>query len=150
MMIISGVRRINIGNLHRISRCWLSSRMAEVTFNPNPEIKYKKIFINNDWHDAVSGKVFPTINPSTGEVICEIAEGDAADVDLAVKAAKDAFKKGSPWRTMNASKRGLLMNKLADLIDRDRKYLAYLGPYALEHYTEVKTVTVALDSKAAK
>uniref|UniRef100_G1QGJ8 aldehyde dehydrogenase (NAD(+)) n=1 Tax=Nomascus leucogenys TaxID=61853 RepID=G1QGJ8_NOMLE len=36
------------------------------------------IFINNEWHDAISRKTFPTVNPSTGEVICQVAEGDKA------------------------------------------------------------------------
>jgi len=47
-----------------------------------------------------------------------------ADVDIAVKAAQDAFKLGSPWRRMDAGERGYLMNRVADLIERDRKYLA--------------------------
>ncbi|KAL4227565.1 Aldehyde dehydrogenase [Mactra antiquata] len=94
--------------------------------NPNPEIYYNKVFINNEWRDAVSGKTFPTVNPCTGEVICHVAEGDKADVDIAVKAAQDAFKLGSPWRTMDAGERGYLMNRVADLIERDRQYLAEL------------------------
>ena len=92
----------------------------------NTEIKYTKIFINNEWHDAVSGKTFPTINPATGEKICDVAEGDKADVDKAVAAACEAFKLGSTWRTMDASQRGVLLNKLADLIERDQEYLARL------------------------
>ena len=47
-----------------------------------------------------------------------------ADVDLAVKAAREAFRLGSPWRTMDASQRGKLLNNLADLMERDRQYLA--------------------------
>ncbi|KAM9331107.1 aldehyde dehydrogenase 1A1-like [Gastrophryne carolinensis] len=92
----------------------------------NLDIKYTKIFINNEWHDSVSGKKFATINPATGEKICDVSEGDKADVDKAVKAARDAFALGSPWRTMDASKRGLLLNKLADLIERDHLYLSTL------------------------
>jgi len=92
----------------------------------NPEIKYTKLFINNEWVDSVSGKTFPTINPATGEVICQVQEGDKADVEKAVNAARAAFKLGSEWRTMDASKRGTLMNKLADLMERDRVYLASL------------------------
>jgi len=92
----------------------------------NPEIKFTKIFINNEWEESVSGKTFPTINPATGEVICQVQEGDKADVEKAVKAARAAFKLGSVWRTMDASKRGNLMNKLADLMERDRVYLASL------------------------
>ncbi|EEC20145.1 aldehyde dehydrogenase, putative [Ixodes scapularis] len=46
------------------------------------------------------------------------------DIDEAVKAARAAFKRGSPWRTMNASKRGQLLNKLADLLEENIDYLA--------------------------
>ena len=74
----------------------------------------------------MSGKTFPTINPATGEKICDVQEGDKADVEKAVKAARNAFKLGSIWRTMNASQRGNLLYKLADLIERDREYLARL------------------------
>ncbi|XP_071943113.1 aldehyde dehydrogenase, mitochondrial-like [Antedon mediterranea] len=93
---------------------------------PNPDIYHNQVFINNEWHDAVSGKTFPTVNPSTGDIICHVAEGDKADVDIAVNAAKEAFRFGSPWRTMDASNRGELLNRLADLIERDRDYLASL------------------------
>jgi len=47
-----------------------------------------------------------------------------ADVDKAVRAAKEAFKLGSPWRRMDAAHRGVLLNKLADLMERDYTYLA--------------------------
>jgi aldehyde dehydrogenase (NAD+) len=90
------------------------------------EIKFSKLFINNEWVDAVSGKTFPTINPCNGEKICDVAEGDKADIDRAVAAAREAFKLGSPWRTMDASERGRLISKLADLIERDMVYLAQL------------------------
>ncbi len=89
-------------------------------------VGFSKIFIDNTWHDSVSGKTFATINPATGEKICDVAEGDKADVDKAVAAAKEAFKLGSPWRTMDASQRGVLLSKLADLMERDREYLARL------------------------
>ncbi|CAG2256638.1 ALDH1A [Mytilus edulis] len=92
----------------------------------NPEILYKKIFINNEWVDSVSGKTFPVTNPSTGEVIVNVQEGDKADVDLAVIAAKEAFKHDSEWRTMDASVRGELLYKLANLIERDAVYIASL------------------------
>ena len=74
----------------------------------------------------MSGKTFPTIDPTNGEKICDVAEGDKEDSSKAVAAAKAAFKLGSPWRTMDASARGNLINKLADLIERDREYLARL------------------------
>ena len=48
----------------------------------------KKMLINGKWVDAVTGRTFPTYNPATGEVSAQVAEGDAADIDLAVKAAR--------------------------------------------------------------
>jgi len=92
----------------------------------NPEIKFTKLFIDGEFVDSVSGKTFATINPSTGKELCHVAQGDKADIDKAVVAAKRAFKLGSEWRTMDASKRGHLISKLADLIERDADYLASL------------------------
>jgi aldehyde dehydrogenase (NAD+) len=95
-----------------------------------------KLLINNQWVDSASGKTFPTINPATGEVICQVAEADAADVDCAVRAARDAFEHGS-WRKTAASERGRLLNRLADLIERHADELARLEsldngkPYAV-------------------
>ena len=59
----------------------------------NPTIKYTKLFINNEFVDSESGKTFSTVNPATGEVICDLQEGDKADVDKAIKAAKAAFSR---------------------------------------------------------
>lgn len=92
----------------------------------NPDIKHTGIFVGNEWQESASGKTFPTINPATEEKIADVQEGDKADVDRAVKAATNAFKLGSDWRKMDASYRGLLMNRLADLIERDAGYLASL------------------------
>lgn len=62
--------------------------------------------------DSVSKKTFEAINPSTGKKIIDIAEGDKADIDIAVEAAKKAFDRKSSWRQLDASKRGLLLNKV--------------------------------------
>ena len=51
-----------------------------------------KLLINNRWIASESGKTFGTINPSTGEEICQVAEAGAADVEKAVKAARAAFE----------------------------------------------------------
>jgi aldehyde dehydrogenase (NAD+) len=84
-----------------------------------------KLLIDGQWRNSVSGKTFATVNPATEEVIAEVAEGDAADIDLAVKAARKAFESG-PWRTMDARDRGRLMNRLADLIEEHVDELAEL------------------------
>ena len=74
--------------------------------------------------NAVSQKTFATVNPATGEVICRVAEADAADANVAVAAAKDAFERGSAWRTLDASARGKLLNRLADLLERDKEHVS--------------------------
>ncbi len=90
-----------------------------------PEIKQTQCFINGRWVDSASGKTFDTVNPATEEVICEVAEGDMADVDRAVHAARAAFD-DSKWSRMDARDRGALMHKLADLMEGEANYLAAL------------------------
>jgi aldehyde dehydrogenase (NAD+) len=90
-----------------------------------PKVKDQQMLIGGKWVDSVSGKTFETINPATGEVICRVAEGDKADIDKAVKAARKAFESG-PWPKMPASERGRLLNKLADAIEADIDELASL------------------------
>lgn len=99
--------------------------------------KPRKMLINGNWVEAVSGKTFPTYDPSTGEVLATIAEGDRADIDLAVKAARNAFDNG-PWRKMTHSERGRLIWKLADLIEAHAEEFAYL-----ESLDNGKPLTVA-------
>src|SRR5580704_149396 len=102
--------------------------MATATSVIEPKVKVHatKLLINGKWVDAASGRTFPTINPATGDVIAQVAEADAADVDKAVAAARAAFDHG-PWRKkLTASARGVLMNKLADLIEKNKEELAEL------------------------
>src|SRR5260370_22367786 len=98
---------------------------ATTVMERNVKLGPTKLLINGKWVDSASGKTFPTINPSTGEVITQVAEADAADVDKAVTAARAAFDKG-PWRKMSAAERGNLMYKLADLIEKHADELAQL------------------------
>jgi len=85
-----------------------------------------KLLINNRWEEPSSGKTFPTYDPSSGEVLAQIAAGDKADVDRAVKAARKAFDDNSPWRRMTPSDRGKLIWKLADLMEKHLEELALL------------------------
>ncbi|XP_026177165.1 retinal dehydrogenase 1-like isoform X1 [Mastacembelus armatus] len=93
---------------------------------PDPPIQYTKLFINNEWHESCSGRKIPVYNPATEEMLCEVEEADAEDVDKAVRSARAAFQMGSPWRSMDASDRGHLLNRLAELVERDRLLLATL------------------------
>ncbi|HEV8400529.1 MAG TPA: aldehyde dehydrogenase family protein [Gemmatimonadales bacterium] len=74
------------------------------------------LFINNEWRPAAAGKRFPVVNPATEEVIADVAAGDAADVDNAVRAAKACFESAA-WRDLSARKRGRMLSKAADLLE---------------------------------
>lgn len=90
-----------------------------------PEIRQTGILIGDEWRPSVSGKTFETVNPATEEVICNVAEGDKEDIDLAVHAARAAFESG-PWSKMDARDRGRLLNRLADLMEDNLDELAAL------------------------
>jgi phenylacetaldehyde dehydrogenase len=77
-----------------------------------------KMFINNKWVDAKSGKTLDVYDPSTGEVIAKVAAADKEDVDEAVMAARAAFD-GGAWSQLTPSKRGQLLWKIAELLERD-------------------------------
>src|SRR5229473_3212105 len=80
-------------------------------------------FVNGKWESATSGKTFPVYDPSTEEIIAQVAAADAADVDRAVKAARAAFDSG-PWPQTTAQDRGRILFKLAEKI---RQNAAALG-----------------------
>ncbi|MFM9966321.1 MAG: aldehyde dehydrogenase family protein [Planctomycetaceae bacterium] len=113
--------------------------IAELKFAP-PKVRQTNLLIGGKWVESLSGKRFPTINPVNEQVIAEVAEGDPADVDAAVKAARAAFESG-PWSKMDARDRGRLMNKLADLMEANLDELA-----ALETLDNGKPIA---DSRAA-
>jgi phenylacetaldehyde dehydrogenase len=87
--------------------------------------KPRKMLINGKWVDSASGKTFPTYDPSTGEVLAQVAEGDRADIDQAVKAARAAFDNG-PWSRLTPSERGRMIWKLADLLEQHLQEFAEL------------------------
>ena len=85
---------------------------------PMPEFlddRPKSLLIDGRWVPAASGKTFPAVNPSTGAVIATLAEGDRADIDLAVAAARRAF--GGPWARFTPQQRQNVLLRLADLVD---------------------------------
>jgi len=85
----------------------------------------KKMFINGQFVESTSQKTFETYNPATGEVLANIYEANATDIDLAVKAARKAFDEG-PWSKMGTAARSRLMYKLADLMEQNSEELAQL------------------------
>ena len=78
-------------------------------------IQAYKMLIDGQWVDASDGKMFESVNPSTGEVWSQVPEATEQDVDRAVMAAHNAFKKG-PWASMLPTQRGALLRRLAELL----------------------------------
>ncbi|HEU4724183.1 MAG TPA: aldehyde dehydrogenase family protein, partial [Candidatus Eisenbacteria bacterium] len=73
-----------------------------------------RLLIGGEWRDAQSGKRFSTLNPATGEALMEIAEGDAPDIDAAVRAGRAALD--GAWGKMPAAERGKILGRIADLL----------------------------------
>ncbi len=108
------------------TRAKKSSKKAPKASSGLPiKIRPGKMLIDGKWVNSVSGKTFDTINPATGEVLTNIAQGGKRDVDLAVKAARKAFETG-PWRNMDARDRGRILAKAAGLIEANLEELATL------------------------
>src|SRR4029077_2028419 len=111
-----------------------SNGLPKLKFNsgweyaPAPEskshIKLKDrydLFINGKFVKPSSGKYFETINPATEEKIAEIAEANAADVDKAVKAARNAYER--VWKKMAATERAKYIFRISRMIqERAREF----------------------------
>ncbi len=115
--------------------------MAQATLRPKkfatPRVRQTKLLINNRWVEPSEGKYFETLNPATGKPIAKVAEGTAADIDKAVKAARAALENPA-WKKMSPGDRGRLLYKLADLIEENTAELA-----GLESLNCGKTITDA-------
>jgi phenylacetaldehyde dehydrogenase len=85
----------------------------------------RQLFIGGQWANAASGRTFETPNPATGETLARVAEGEAEDIERAVKAARKAFDDG-PWSRMTTSERGRLIWRIGDLIMEHQDELAQL------------------------
>lgn len=104
--------------------------MSQVTMNVNEKVQKflegtKKLYINGEFVESVSGKTFETPNPATGETLATLYEAGPEDIDRAVKAARKAFDEGK-WTKMSAASRSRLMYKLADLMEENKEALAQL------------------------
>lgn len=85
----------------------------------------KQQFIDGEWVNSISTNTREIINPFNQEVIAEVSESDEKDAKRAIAAARNAFDHGT-WPTTPATKRGRVVGKIADLIERDKEELAEL------------------------
>uniref|UniRef100_A0A0D6QV78 Aldehyde dehydrogenase domain-containing protein n=1 Tax=Araucaria cunninghamii TaxID=56994 RepID=A0A0D6QV78_ARACU len=104
-----------------------------------PSITYEQplgLYIDGKWVKGVEGKTFETINPTDEKPIIAVHEAGPEDVDIAVKAARNAFN--NVWRTTTPSERGIMLHKLADLFDEHVDTLA-----AIESLDNGKALSMA-------
>ncbi|HWC91178.1 MAG TPA: aldehyde dehydrogenase family protein, partial [Pirellulales bacterium] len=81
------------------------------------------MFIDGKWVDSTSRRTWKVVNPATGQLLAEVAQANAADVDLAVTAARRAFDEGE-WPRMDPLHRGRLLFRLAERIRNSLEDLA--------------------------
>ncbi len=101
-----------------------TSSEIESAARPSTEIDFRtRLFVDGRFVDAASGRTFETENPATGQTIASVAEGDAADVDAAVRAARAAVEHG-PWSRLSPGDRKRVLLRVADAIDANTEELA--------------------------
>nr|XP_018909366.1 PREDICTED: cytosolic 10-formyltetrahydrofolate dehydrogenase isoform X1 [Bemisia tabaci] len=92
----------------------------------NLELRFPtQLFINGKFVNSASGQTLDCINPADESLICQVQCASEADVDTAVEAASTAFNKGE-WSKISSRDRGVLMNRLADLMEAHKEELATL------------------------
>jgi acyl-CoA reductase-like NAD-dependent aldehyde dehydrogenase len=120
-----------------------------VTAAPPTPLPPGRLYIGGEWSGAASGHTFPTENPATEEILGQVAAAEVADVNRAVAAARAALT--GPWRReISARQRGLLLWRLAELVERDADEMARLEtldngkPIFESLYVDVPTAAEAL------
>src|SRR5437016_92950 len=94
------------------SRAWLDTRQRRFGH-----------FIGGEWRAPVEGKYFETADPSTGEKLADVAQGSAADVDAAVRAARAAL---ASWQRLSGHERAKFLYALARQVQKHSRRLAVL------------------------
>ncbi|HEX6581446.1 MAG TPA: aldehyde dehydrogenase family protein, partial [Actinomycetota bacterium] len=79
------------------------------------DVKTFKMYIGGEWTDATDGNTRQIVSPANGDVIAEVPEGTAADVDRAVGAAKKAYDE--TWSDATPGERMRALLKMADLVE---------------------------------
>jgi len=88
-------------------------------------VKTYSMLINGEWVASKSTKTFAVYDPSAEEVIAQVPDANADDVNRAVAAAKTAFEEG-PWATTTAQERGRVLFRLAEKVRQNLPMLAEL------------------------
>ncbi|MBK8215995.1 MAG: aldehyde dehydrogenase family protein [Myxococcales bacterium] len=102
-------------------KAWEYAPSPEATDHVKLQSRYE-LFVGGKWVAPKSGKYFPTVSPSTEETLAEVAEANAEDVDLAVRAARKAYD--GVWSRMRPEERGKYIFRIARAIQEKARELA--------------------------
>jgi acyl-CoA reductase-like NAD-dependent aldehyde dehydrogenase len=83
-------------------------------------------YIDGTWRDAQDGERFDVFNPATGEIIATAPSSKAADVGLAIDAARRTFDEGGWWPGTTARERGRILLNAADIVRRESERLGHM------------------------
>ena len=98
---------------------------TQALVDPGIKVEATGLFINGKYVDATDKNVMASLDPRDESVICQVAEAQEEDIDIAVKAARDAFESGI-WSTKSGFARSKVLHKWADLIEDNLEYIAKL------------------------
>ncbi len=102
-----------------------SDTIAASTTRPSFPLKPGKLLLAGEWRDAASSRTFDAINPTTEEVVAQVAEGTKEDAEAAIAAAHTAFEQGS-WGQMSGHERGEILWRVGNLFHKYGEELAFL------------------------
>lgn len=103
----------------------LTTNTQTIDRNPMEKDIETRMFINGHWQAAASRQTRPILNPASGEIIAEVAEGDRVDSIAAIAAARKAFENPA-WRNLSGVARGEILHEIAAKIRQHKDRLAYL------------------------
>ncbi|MGC9539504.1 aldehyde dehydrogenase family protein [Streptomyces sp. UG1] len=118
------------------------------------EIEPGRLFIGGRWREAVDASRTEVVDPSRGTVLTTVADAGAADVDAAVRAARDAFDDGA-WSGLSGRERGRVLHRVAELIRENADTIAELEsrdvgkPITLAHAVDVTNAANDFEHYAA-
>src|SRR6202162_1761278 len=113
------------------------------------DVRTYQMYINGEWVDSKSAKTFPVCDPASEEIIAQVPDANADDVNRAVAAAKAAFEEG-PWASTTAQERGRVLFRLADKVRQNLPMLAELecrnsGKPIVEAEFDIKDVATCFE-----
>jgi acyl-CoA reductase-like NAD-dependent aldehyde dehydrogenase len=119
------------------------SSQSSQSSRPEPvDIARGRLYVGGEWIDSTDGATTPTVNPTTEEVIVEVARGTVEDAAAAAGAARAAFDDGR-WSGMRGTERASLLHRVADLLEANAHDLAYREAVDMgKLYTDARWVDV--------